>query len=168
MTIGPDTAPVTILDFGDFECPFCARFYSVAKQIRSRYGVNIRLRFRNLPIPALHPHALAAARAAECSSHFGAFEPFHNYLFEHHDSLGVESWSAIARKAGIADTLAFEKCLDAPTTMAALTNDSLDAERLRVTGTPTILINNWRMQASPTFSAVDSLVVEVLKKSRSR
>jgi len=156
--LGPSDAPVTIVEFSDFQCPFCAKFTSYVDSLRT-LGVQFRVVYRHLPSPR-HQFAMAAVRASECASTTGQFEQMHDALFERHDSIGTVPWTSFAVRAGIADTIAFKACIARPDPIQALVTDTLAARRLGVTGTPTLLINDLRLRGLPSF---DSLRVYVLR-----
>ena len=85
--LGPAHAPVTIVEFGDFECPHCRQAAPAVKLLLKQYGDRVRFAFRNFPLEEVHPHALGAALAAECAAAQGRFWPMHDLLFEHQRAL---------------------------------------------------------------------------------
>jgi len=84
---GPDTAPITLVEYGDYECPYCGQAYSIIKQIQDYFGDNIRFVFRNFPLTQVHPHAQRAAEAAEEAGSQNKFWKMHDYLYEHQQAL---------------------------------------------------------------------------------
>src|ERR1700726_4901403 len=84
---GPDNAPVTLAEFGDFECPYCGQAYYVVKEIQQRLGDQMRYVFRNFPLVEVHPHAEMAAEAAESAAAQDRYWPMFDMLFEHQDAL---------------------------------------------------------------------------------
>ena len=80
---GPDTAPITLVEYGDYECPYCGQAYPIIKQIQDYFGDNIRFVFRNFPLTHVHPHAQRAAEAAEEAGSQNKFWKMHGYLYEH-------------------------------------------------------------------------------------
>lgn len=158
-TIGSRTAPVSVIVFSDFQCPFCARLAHSLDRVRATYPDQVRIVFRNFPIESLHPHAKAAAAAAECSAGQGRFAPLHDLLFQHPDSIGIWQWKTVAERAGIPDIGRFEDCLTSNATTARLGEDSAAAITLGLTGTPTVLINSWLLRSgAPTDSVLDALL----------
>src|SRR3954447_24404433 len=84
---GPATAPVTLVEYGDFECPYCGQAYPIVQAIQERFGNGLRFVFRNFPLSQVHPHATHAAEAAEAADAQNAFWPMHDQLFEHQRAL---------------------------------------------------------------------------------
>src|SRR5258706_4325395 len=84
---GPETAPVTLVEYGDYECPFCGKAYPIVKEIERRLGDRLRFVFRNFPLTQSHPHAEHAAEAAEAAAVQGKFWEMHDTLFEHQSAL---------------------------------------------------------------------------------
>lgn len=158
MQIGDSNAVVTITEFSDFQCPYCKTFAQLLQRVRGEHPGKIRLVYRNFPIPALHPHARAAALAAECAADQGRFEAFHDLVFANQDSIGRMRWSHAALRAGVPDTVAFLGCLASPATVLRLTADSLAAARLGVGGTPAILVNKWMFFGAPSESTFRKVV----------
>src|ERR1700752_4108991 len=86
---GPADAPVTLVEYGDFECPYCGQAYPIVKAMQKRFGDQLRFVWRNFPLTQVHPHAERAAEAAEAAGAQGAFWGMHDLLFEHQDVLGA-------------------------------------------------------------------------------
>src|SRR5438874_12280859 len=84
---GPETAPVTLVEYGDYECPYCGEAYPIVKEIQRRLGDRLRFVFRNFPLTQSHPHAEHAAEAAEAAAVQEKFWEMHDYLFEHQQAL---------------------------------------------------------------------------------
>lgn len=162
---GPENARVTVVEFSDFECPFCARFArDVARVVMQRYPEEVAIVFRHLPLTQIHKFAYPAARAAECAGRQHAFEAFHDRLFEMADSIGSRSFEAFARDAGVKDVAEFVKCSGDTTDVAAIRHDTADAGQLRVRATPTVFANGWRLNGGVDLARLDSLVKAELKK----
>src|SRR4029078_6010179 len=85
--LGPDTAPITLVEYGDYECPYCGQAYPIIKQIQNSFGEDLRFAFRNFPITQSHPHAQDAAVAAESAGSQNKFWEMHDYLYEHQQAL---------------------------------------------------------------------------------
>src|SRR5262245_21694018 len=100
-TLGPDTAPVTLVEYGDFECPHCGEVFSVIKQVHKLVAENLRFVFRHFPVAKAHPHAFRAAEAAEAANAQGKFWAMHDELFTHQGSLGDEHLTRYARRIGL-------------------------------------------------------------------
>jgi protein-disulfide isomerase len=141
--IGPADARVTLVEYGDFECPSCGEAYSVIKQVVKAFGSNLRLVFRHFPLRSSHPHAFAAAVAAEAAAEQGQFWAMHDRLFQHQSALGDEDLQRHARKLGL-DLERFRSSLAAPAHADRVREDLSSGGRSGVNGTPTLFINGVR------------------------
>ena len=99
--IGPDHAPVTLVEYGDFECPHCKQAFGTVKLLLSRYELQLRFAFRHYPLEGVHPHALYAAQAAECAGGQGRFWPMHDLLFANQQHLQPADIEGYARTLGL-------------------------------------------------------------------
>jgi 2-hydroxychromene-2-carboxylate isomerase len=140
---GPEDAPLTLVEYADFECPFCARATGVSRELRDRFGSDVRYAFRHLPLPDVHPHAELAARAAVAADHQGRFWDMHDTLFEHQDQLELEDLVGYAAELGL-DAERFVRDLDHPETLARIRSDVASAEASGARGTPTFFVNGRR------------------------
>jgi protein-disulfide isomerase len=167
--VGAPNPRVTLVVFSDFECPFCSRLAAFVDTMLTRYPSDVAMDFRHYPIPALHRNAVAAAVASECARSQGRFKEFHDLMFQRQKEIGVDPWPVSAARAGIADTAAFSRCLGDAAPVAKLAADSVAAARLEVSGTPTLLVNQWRVAGAPTLQALDSLIrgeIDAAKRQR--
>lgn len=139
---GPESAPITILEFGDFECPSCRRFETSLEELEMEFPGQISTVFVHFPLPN-HRFASAAARAAECAHDQGRFVGIRRAMFRKQDSLGLKSWRSLAVEAGIPDPTAFESCLKETDPIRRVEQGLEWGEKLRIVGTPTIIINGW-------------------------
>lgn len=137
---GPREAPVTIVEFTDFHCPFCKSVVSTLKQITAQYPDRVRWVFRDFPIASLHPEALIAHEAARCAGEQGKFWPYHDLLFDRAPVSAPAALRDFALLAGVEAT-AFTKCLDSHKYRAAVSADMEVGAQLGITGTPTFFIN---------------------------
>lgn len=140
---GPDDAPLTLVEYGDFECPFCARTTGVTKELRGRFGDDLRYVFRHLPLVDVHPHAELAARAAVAADHQGRFWELHDLLFEHQGELEVEDLAGYAAELGL-DVEAFLRDLEDEDTADRVRADVASAEASGARGTPTFFVGGVR------------------------
>jgi len=166
MRIGPASAPVTITEFSDFQCPVCSRLYRELLSVRRKRGDEIAIVYRNYPLEDLHPFARPAAIAAQCAAKQGRFADYHDFLFEHQDSLPTIKWTGLAGRLGVADTVSFARCLRAPETVTQLKRDSTDAAALQIPGTPLLLVNEWVFRGAPSLEALDSVVAREVANAR--
>jgi protein-disulfide isomerase len=158
MRIGPANAPVVITEFSDFQCPFCYSLYKSLDSLRRIHGDSIAIVYRNYPIDAIHPYARPAAIAAECAARAGQFPAFYSYLFDHQDSIRASRMAEFARVAGVRDTAEFNRCLHDRTITALLLKDSVAAAKLKISGTPMVLVNRWQFRGTPPIRRLDSLI----------
>ena len=139
-TLGPDNAPITIVEFSDYQCPFCRRWHQeVYEQLLAAYPGKIRMVYRNLPLTSIHPDAMAAAQAALCASEQDAYWPFHNKLFSS-DSLSTQTFMQYAQELSL-NVDQFQSCITDEKYKDAVTADSDFAVNLGVRSTPTFFIN---------------------------
>ena len=156
--IGAAGAPVQLVVFSDFQCPYCRQFAESARAVLARYPGRVRLVFRHRPIDDLHPHATRAAQAAICADQVGRFEGMHDALFGAQDSIGALPWTQFALRAGIEDTASFLACLSGDAATTILARDRAVADELGVTGTPVMLVNEVKVRGMPQRRVLDSLV----------
>jgi protein-disulfide isomerase/uncharacterized membrane protein len=165
---GPTDAAIAIVEFSDFQCPFCEQAFRDLREIR-RANPDVSLTFRHFPLDAtcnshvvrsLHPDACLAACAAECANRQGRFWEYHDALFENHDSLERESLFRYARETRL-DLAAFRTCLDDPTTRARVGADIAAARQVGVESTPTLFINGRTLSGALERPYYDyALVIE--------
>ncbi|HEU4515516.1 MAG TPA: Na+/H+ antiporter NhaA [Nocardioidaceae bacterium] len=136
-------APLTLVEYGDFECPFCARATGVTRELRERFGAELRYVFRHLPLPDVHPHAELAARAGVAADAQGRFWEMHDLLFAHQDQLEFEDIVGYAAELGL-DVEAFLRDLDTEETANRVRADVASAEASGARGTPTFFVGTRR------------------------
>lgn len=162
--VGANVAPITIVEFSDFQCPFCGVLSRRLDSLRTKYPDKLQLIYRHVPIDNLHPHARQAARASFCADRQGAFSAYHDRLFSNQGAIGLTAWSVLALQVGIADTLAFNACFASRAPDARLTSDSIAAQELHLRGTPLMLFNERLISGAPSAIVLDSLVRHVLQQ----
>jgi protein-disulfide isomerase len=140
---GPLEAPVTLVEYGDFECPHCGRAYPMVKAVQRSLGQNLRFVFRNFPLAKSHEHAEHAAEMAEAAGQHGKFWEMHDLLFEHQDALEDENLVAYAASLGI-DAAWAAAALVEGTFSARVREDFANGAKSGVNGTPTFFINGAR------------------------
>jgi len=144
---GPADAPVTLVEYGDFECPYCGRAYPIVKAIQQRLGDRLRFVFRHFPITTSHPHALRAAEAAETAAAQGQFWAMHDLLYEHQATLDDAHLRRFAEQLGL-DMERFDSDMAEHRYEERVREDFLSGVRSGVNGTPTFFINGVRYDAS--------------------
>jgi protein-disulfide isomerase len=140
---GRTGAPITLVEYGDYECPYCGAAYPVLKEVQEQMGDNLRFVFRNFPLSEMHPHAFAAAEAAEAAGEQGKFWEMHDLLFEHQKSLGPQALASYAKKLAL-DTERFEKDINSGTPAAKVKRDFQTGLMSGVNGTPSLFVNGLR------------------------
>ena len=140
---GAEDAPATLVEYGDYECPYCGAAYPVIKDVQARMGDELRFVFRNFPITTSHPHAGQAAEAAEAAAVQGSFWPMHDTLYENQSQLEDEDLHRYAEKLGL-DVARFDRELAEHVHEARVHEDFLSGVRSGVNGTPTFYVNGVR------------------------
>ena len=140
---GSAKAPITLVEYGDYECPFCGQAYPIVKALQKRLGDQVRLVFRNFPLGEMHPHAEHAAEAAEAAGAQGKFWEMHDMLYENQDALDDENLAQYAEALGL-DVTRFIREMSEHTHAARVREDFRSGVRSGVNGTPTFFINGVR------------------------
>jgi protein-disulfide isomerase len=146
---GNASAPITLVVFSDFECPYCRKLAPILDTLRSER--NLRIVERNFPIPALHPAALEAALAGECASDIGQYWAMRSAMFGRPGLVEDRDWGRLAALAGIGDTESVVQCVRMGRDSAKVSADLADVRRLAIAGTPGILINDSLFQGTMTL-----------------
>jgi len=149
---GPIDAPIALLEYGDYECPYCGVAYPVVKVIEERLGDRLCFAFRNFPLVNAHPHAEHAAEAAEAAGVQGKFWEMHDMLYEHQTALDDEDLAQYAADLGIDSRLISEVITGAHA--ARVREDFRSGARGGVNGTPTFFINGVRYDGPPDVDAL--------------
>jgi protein-disulfide isomerase len=144
---GPADAAVTLLEYGDYECPFCGAAYPIVKHVQETMGERLRFVFRNFPITTAHPHAEQAAEAAEAAAAQGQFWPMHDLLYENQQHLETDDLIAYAGRLGL-DVPRFQRELADHVHAARVREDFMSGVRSGVNGTPTFYIDGERYEGS--------------------
>ena len=153
---GPENSPVKIVEFSDFECPYCSRAADVVHQIRTQYGDKVRFVFRQFPLP-MHPNARGAAEAALAANAQGKFWEFHDQLFKNQQALNRAQLEEHAKKSGL-DMAQFKKSLDDKKFGEQVEADLKLGEKVQVNGTPTMFLNGTRVENPTDFASLASLI----------
>ncbi|MBR9678484.1 MAG: DsbA family protein [Nanoarchaeota archaeon] len=165
---GSANAPVTIVEFSDFECPFCARFYEQTMGLIDENYIQtgkVKLVFRDFPL-AFHENAQKASEAAECADEQGKFWEYHDSLFENQgewSSIGVNKFKEYAQELGL-NTEKFDACLDSGKYASEVQKDLSDGQGYGVSGTPTFFVNGIKIVGAQPYSAFQQLIEQELAK----
>jgi protein-disulfide isomerase len=150
---GGADAPVTLVEYGDYECPYCGQAYPIVKALQEELGDSLRFVFRNFPLAQMHPHAEHAAETAEAAAAQGEFWKMHDYLYEHQNRLDDRHLVHYAEEVGL-DVDRFEREMEAAQYRERVQEDFMSGVRSGVNGTPTFFINGVRHDDSYEFSVL--------------
>jgi protein-disulfide isomerase len=162
-TFGSKHAPVTVVEFADFQCPFCKRSEDAVKAIHNKYGDRVRLVFMDFPLN-FHPHAMPAASAARCAGGQGKFWEYHDALFADQSKLEPADLKATAKKLGL-DTSKFNACFDKGEYDQAIQKDLDEGRKLNVSGTPTFFIDGREIVGAQPAESFTSIIDQELAKN---
>ncbi|MBI2548217.1 thioredoxin domain-containing protein [Candidatus Woesearchaeota archaeon] len=161
---GSSKAPITIIEFSDFQCPYCGRFYAeTLPLIKEKYIDTGKVQFvyRDFPL-GFHQHAQKAAEAAECAGEQEKYWEYHNLLFENQNALDTTSLKAYAKQLGL-NTGEFNQCLDEGKMTAEVQNDFEQGSRYGVTGTPAFFINGVEIVGAQPYAAFEQIIEQELQ-----
>jgi protein-disulfide isomerase len=142
-TQGPADAAATLVEYGDYECPYCGAAYPIVKEVQERMGERLLFVFRNFPITTSHPHAEQAAEAAEAAASQKKFWEMHDLLYENQKRLGDDDLRGYAEQLGL-DLASFDRDLSDHVHAARVREDFMSGVRSGVNGTPTFYVNGER------------------------
>jgi protein-disulfide isomerase len=154
---GSANAPVEIVEFSDFQCPYCQKAYPTVKALLAKYGSKVSLSYRDFPLRSIHPQAQLAAEAGRCAEEQGKFWEFHDALFETPNQLGREELALHAATVG-ADTEQFKSCLDSGRFDEAIEQDVQAGLQAGVSGTPAFFVNGLFLSGSQPISAFEKVI----------
>jgi protein-disulfide isomerase len=161
VRLGLLEAPVQVVEFSDFDCPFCRTFHDDVKTLRERYPTQLALTYVHFPLP-MHRFAMPAARVAECAGAQGRFEAMYDQLFDGQDSFGLKPWSYYATEAGVPDLAVFDTCIQNTGPVPRVEEGKQLGARIKVQGTPTVVINGWKLGHTPHLEDLDRMVKAIL------
>jgi protein-disulfide isomerase len=159
---GPDTAPVTIVEFSDFQCPFCGRLAPTIDEVKKNYGDKVRVVFRQFPLP-MHPNASKAAEASLCAFEQGKFWQMHDAMFKDQQKLSVPELKATAATLGL-DADKFNSCLDSGKYASKVQEDIDAGRKVGVSGTPAMFVNGRFINGAVPYEQVSSVIDDELSR----
>lgn len=155
--IGPMTAKLSVVEFGDFQCPICGAFEHVLDSMRMRYPRDFAVVFHQFPL-SYHPLAYPLAKASECAARQGRFTAFHDSIYAEQSLLGVVPVEAFGGRAGVPDTAAFDRCLLHPGEVPAIEADVAYGKRIGVPGTPAIIVDGVMHMGDLTLGDLEHIL----------
>jgi len=158
---GPADARVTIVEFSDFQCPYCQKAKPVLDEVESRHPKDVRIVYRHLPLDSLHPRARPSAEAAACAAEGNKFWEYHDRLFANNRALTDTDLRKYAVEVGL-DTAAFDECVRTRRHQAAVEADVQEAKKLGITGTPAFVVNGIVLSGLKSADELDALIREEL------
>jgi protein-disulfide isomerase len=165
LRLGNPKPAVQLVEFSDYECPFCARTHKVLEEYLAT-NPDVGIVYMNFPLQETHPRAEGAAMAAICAAEEGRFLQMHATLFETEAWRTNGDWLSLAREAGVANLTRFAACLEDPSTRTRLQREIEQGRRLGVTGTPTFIHRRGKFQGAPERPALEELVRVARQSSR--
>lgn len=159
---GPADAPITVIEFGDYQCPFCHHFEPALESVIEQYSHQVRFVFRNFPLTEIHPEAMHAAEAAMCADQQGKFWPMHDAIYADGAPLSDSSLRALAKQVGL-DSQKFENCVRSEVPVKAINADLQAGEDLGVEATPTLFIDGRYINGDVPRKQLVSVIEEELK-----
>ena len=159
---GPASAPVTLVVFSDFQCPYCKKYSATITEASKKYGAKVRVVFRQFPLTKIHPDAMKASGAALCAADQNRFWEMHDLLFQDQSNLKTEALKERAKKLGL-DLNAFDACLDSSQHAAQIHEDILAGASAGADGTPTTYINGRYLNGAQPLDALSEIIDEELK-----
>jgi protein-disulfide isomerase len=156
--IGPADAPITIIEFSDFQCPYCRTWYDETYQkLLQTYPDKVRFVYRDFPLTSIHPEAQPAAEAAQCANEQDVYWKYYDKLFSNESELGTETYKKYAAELGL-DTAQFDKCLAERTYQKEVEADLEYASNLGVNSTPTFFINGIAVVGAQPFEVFQYII----------
>jgi protein-disulfide isomerase len=162
---GPTDAPVTIVEFSDFECPYCGGLFPTLKQVEKEYGDRVRLVYRQFPLTNIHPYAQKAAEASLCANDQKHFWEFHDSMFGNQRELSIADLKQRAVDLKL-DSGMFNQCLDSGKHAAAVQKDLQEGARAGVTGTPALFINGRLLSGNQPLAGIKEVIDDELQRKQ--
>jgi protein-disulfide isomerase len=164
---GPADAPVDLVEYGDFECPYCGQAEPMVRELLNTLGEDVRFVFRHLPLTDVHPHAQMAAEASEAAAAQGRFWEMHDLLLDHQDALELRNVLRYAEELGL-DMPRFKDELRRRVYAARVAEDVADADASQVTGTPTFFIDGRRHRGAYDTATLEAEIHAARRRNLAR
>lgn len=163
-SMGPADAPVTLVEFSDFQCPYCVRIYPTLQEVAKSYGDKVRLVYRQFPLD-IHDNAFKAAEASLCADDQGKFWGMHNAMFDNQQAVKSGGFSELASSLGL-DVKAFNICMASGKFTAQVERDMQDASVVGVTGTPATFVNGRMVSGAVSADMLIAMIEEELARKK--
>jgi len=163
--LGSASAPVTLVEFSDFQCPFCARVRPTLMRVKEAYGDRVRIVWKDFPLTSIHPQAFKAAEAGQCAREQGKFWEYHDRMFANQQALQPEFLKKYAADAGLA-AAAFNTCLDSARHAERVKSQIGEGTGLGVSSTPSVFINGRMLSGAQPYEAFASIIDDELARAR--
>lgn len=164
--LGSKNAKVTLIEYSDFECPFCQRFYPTVKELLKSYPNDVRFVYRHFPLNSIHPNAQKAAEASECAAKLGgndAFFKLHDKIFDRSPDIGPAVLVTLAKEIGLKEA-DFKKCLDSAEMASKVNQQMQDGAAAGVSGTPATFVNGKLTSGAVPLESLKTAIDAELKK----
>jgi protein-disulfide isomerase len=164
-SLGRASAPITLIEFSDFQCPFCQRVAPTLKKLRETYGDKLRIVWKDFPLTQIHPQAFKAGEAAHCAGDQGKYWEYHDRLFANQQQLLPDDLKKHAGEIGL-DAAAFGSCLDSSKYGERVRNGVAEGMRLGVNSTPTVYVNGRMLSGAQPYETFVSVIDEELSRAK--
>lgn len=158
--LGNEDASVTIVEFSDLQCPYCAKFHTTMNQIARDFPGQVRWVYKHFPLESIHPFAKRAALATECAGEQGKFWEYTNYLFESQSKINNEFLKESAKNLKL-DSDKFDKCLDGERYLSKVNSDIAEGRKAGVAGTPASFINGKLIKGAESYETIKRMMEEL-------
>lgn len=165
VVLGDPDAPVTVIEFGDYQCPFCEKFFRETEPLLRREYIEtgkVKMVYKDFPISSIHPYATAAAEAAQCAKDQGKYWVYHDALFERQQLLGGLDYVRLAGELGM-DAVQFKSCIDSRKYKEEVENDYQEGIAAGVQGTPATFVNGVLIAGAQPYAVFKAAIDEALK-----
>ncbi|QXD16883.1 DsbA family protein [Rhodocaloribacter litoris] len=166
--VGLADAPVRIVVYSDYQCPFCRQQHTILQDIRARFADRVAITFKHVPLMSIHPLARQAALAAECAARQARFEAYHNLLFEHQSRLHPGYWDSLAIEARLPNLEAFRDCMERELPAARIDRHVMQADSLGIRSVPTLVISDRILQGMRPAQELERQILEVMNRQGHR
>lgn len=161
---GKQSAPVTVVEFADFQCPYCRQAEDTVQAVMAKHPDDVRVVFRQLPLASVHPNAIVAAKTAVCADRQGKFWPMHDAMYSDQSALSEAALKETAKRIGL-DPDALAACLSDKATTDSIERDLRAADELNISSTPYFLVNGRPIKGSVGVDQFEAMVAEELKRT---